>query len=214
MNEEKFKERASFGESGCGEENAGPERQRRKSPRQPRKISAKYLERAALHYLERYAASSQQLRQVMRRRILKSSGFHGNTPDEGYELLEKLIERLTAAGLLNDRAYAAGRARNRHNRGQSGKAIAAYLKSKGVGDADVAYALESLREENAQPDLRAALTYCRKRRAGPYRSPDEREAFLNKDLAALARQGFSYDLARKIVESDLEELESEIPAKF
>ena len=64
--------------------------------------------------------------------------------------------------------------------------------------------------EAADPDLAAALAFARRRRLGPFRPQGERAARRLKDLAALARQGFAADLARRIVDAeDLEELEQE-----
>ena len=178
--------------------------------RNPRKITAKYLERAALHYLERYAASVDQLRRVLQRRVIKSARFHSHDPKEGFELIEQLLIKLQEARFLDDRIFAASRARGRHNRGQSARAIAAYLKTKGIDDEDISAALEERAEGQTNPELAAALTYCRKRRSGPYRPEEIRQENLKRDLAALARQGFSYDLARRIVEGDVRDLEAEL----
>lgn len=178
--------------------------------RKPRKITAKYLERAALHYLERYAASTDQLRRVLQRRVIKSARFHGDDPQEGFELIEALLIKLQEARYLDDRVFAASRARGRHNRGQSARAIAAYLKTKGISDEDISVALAERAEDQSNPELAAALTYCRKRRCGPYRPEEARQDYLNRDLAALARQGFSYDLARRIIDGDARDLEGEV----
>ena len=189
---------------------ADPTGYRDEGRRKPPQMSAKMLERAALNYLERYAASSQQLRQVLTRRIQKFANLHGQDPEGAYALRDKLIEKLTAAGLLNDRAYAAGKARSRHDRGHSGRAIAAFLKSKGLVDADIEHALLELSADSGDPDLNAALTYCRKRRAGPYRPQNERRKFQKKDMAALARQGFGYDIVHKVIDGELDDLEREL----
>ncbi|MCH8002677.1 MAG: RecX family transcriptional regulator, partial [Proteobacteria bacterium] len=56
----------------------------------------------------------------------------------------------------------------------------------------------------------AALAYARRRRLGPYRSPQARAAMREKDLAALGRRGFGYELARRVIETgDVSELEEE-----
>ena len=71
-------------------------------------------------------------------------------------------------------------------------------------------ALAGLAEEAAEPELAAALAYARRRRLGPYRGPDTRMDRREKDLAALGRKGFGYDLARRVIETDdLAELEDE-----
>jgi regulatory protein len=53
------------------------------------------------------------------------------------------------------------------------------------------------------------VTLARRRRLGPYRPEADREARREKDLAALARAGFGYDIARTVIEaSDIEALET------
>src|SRR3546814_7265925 len=48
----------------------------------------------------------------------------------------------------------------------------------------------SLDELAAEPELAAAIAYARRRRLGPFRTPDARADRRDKDLAALARAGF------------------------
>jgi regulatory protein len=49
----------------------------------------------------------------------------------------------------------------------------------------------------------AARALARRRRLGPYR-PGERAPYRDKDLAALARAGFRYDVARAVVDGERE----------
>lgn len=179
------------------------ERQRRA----PRKITPAYLERAALHHLERFASSSENLRRVLDRRVLRSARHHGTDPDEATPWIDALIERFRSSGLLDDVAYATGRAVSLFRRGDSQRAIRAKLAAKGVGPDDIDRALEALRDETGASalsggdsrdpslDEQAAANYVRRRRIGPHRPPEAREANRQRDLAALARAGFSYDVA-------------------
>jgi len=41
----------------------------------------------------------------------------------------------------------------------------------------------------------------RRRKLGPYRAPEAREARYQKDLGALGRAGFSFDLAKRALAS-------------
>jgi len=55
------------------------------------------------------------------------------------------------------------------------------------------------REGSAQSELEAAQAFARRRRLGPHRKPETREAFRRKDLMAMARAGFNYDTASRVV---------------
>ena len=80
--------------------------------RQPRKVTQQSLHNAALHYLERYASSADNLRRVLMRRVRRSALVHDTDPEEGARLIDELVTRFEAAGLLDDRAYAAAARRN------------------------------------------------------------------------------------------------------
>ncbi len=181
--------------------------------RTPKKATLERLERAALHYLERFASSSENLRRVLMRRVARSAQFHGagagnDAEASGAAAIDDIIQRFLRAGLLDDRAYAAARAASLHRRGASLRAIRLKLSQKGVDAETADAALDTLRQTlaaeadpGADPDLQAALNYARRRRLGPFRSKDRTE-HRDRDLAALGRQGFSYDIARRIIEAE------------
>lgn len=179
------------------------------SRRGPKKATAKHLENAALWYLQRFAASAESLRRVLMRRVEKSARSHGTDGAEGAALVEDIVARFRRSGLLDDRSYASGRALSLHRRGVSGQGIRARLLAKGVDSEHIDTALASLAEEVAEPELAAAMAYARRRRLGPYRKQEEREGMRERDLAALARRGFDFDTARRVVDAaDPEELEA------
>lgn len=179
--------------------------------RAPKKATARHLENVALWYLQRFAASAESLRRVLLRRVERSARAHGTDPGEGAALVEDIVARFRASGLIDDRVYAEGRARSLHRRGVSTRGIAARLRAKGVNAADIDAALAALGDGALEPDLAAAIAYARRRRIGPYRPPADREAMRARDLAALARQGFGYEVARRVVEAgDVDELEAEL----
>ncbi len=178
--------------------------------RGPRKATPKYLRNSALYYLERYASSSGHLRRLLQIKVMRSARAHDTDPEEGAAAIDALIADLLKAGLLDDARYAQERARILHRRGASMRAIRAELRAKEIEAGDIETALAALREEAAEPELAAALAYARRRRLGPYRKDDARQDYREKDLAALGRRGFGYDLARRVIETgDLAELEDE-----
>lgn len=184
-----------------------PSRERAAARRGPRKVTAKSLENMALFYLERHASSVANFRQVLMRKVARSVRAHDTDAEAGAALVEALIARYRRVGLLDDRAYALGRVASRHRQGDSVRAIRAKLRAKGVADDDIAAALAALARDvgAAAPgalDLRAACAYARRRRLGPWRPEDERPARRERDLAALARAGFGYDTARRVIEVD------------
>lgn len=184
-----------------------------KRRRGPKKATPRQLENVALWYLQRFAASTESLRRVLVRRVEKSVRAHGTDRTEGIAAIEDIIARFVRTGLLDDRTYAAARASSLHRCGVSAHGIRARLRAKGVGHDDIEGALGGLRDEAAEPDFAAAVAYARRRRIGPYRTRGNRVALRERDLAALARQGFDYDTARRVVDaSDTDALEADAGA--
>lgn len=170
-------------------------------PRRPvRKATRQSLENAALHYLERFAASADSLRRVLMRRVERSARAHDTDREEGAAAVSAILERFREAGLLDDAAYAEGRIATLHRRGLSARGIRRQLAAKGVDRDTVEAALSGLAAEMPDPDLAAAIAYARRRRLGPWRGAD-RASRRDRDLAALARQGFAYDIALRVIDA-------------
>lgn len=155
-----------------------------------------------MHYLERFAASTTGLRRVLMRKIDRSVAHWGGERAEHVAQVDTVMAKLTRLGYLDDQAYAAMKTRALNRQGKGSRAIRATLAAKGVEAETIAQALDGLAEDHAEPDLEAAIRLARKRRLGPYRAPDKRAESRAKDLAALARSGFDFDIARRVIEAE------------
>jgi regulatory protein len=60
--------------------------------------------------------------------------------------------------------------------------------------------MDLLAEEHDDLDLTAARRFVQRRRLGPFRTAPAREGQHNRDLAAMARAGFAFGVARKVLE--------------
>lgn len=176
-------------------------------PRAPRKATPKYLENAALYYLERFASSAENLKRVLMRKVDKSVRAHGTDRNEGAAAVAGIVARFVRAGLLDDAAYARARVASLRRRGDGARTIHAKLRAKGVAKADIDAALAGHAEDEGDEggEMAAAARLAKRRRLGPYRDPVARAERRARDLAALARAGFSYDVARAVVDGDGEE---------
>jgi regulatory protein len=172
------------------------------------KATPERLEKAAKAYLERYAAPAAHLSRVLLVKVERSAWYHGTDREAGAAAVETIVQGLVARGLVDDALYAEARTRALRRRGASGRAIRGRLAVKGVAPALVDRVLDRLDQDQSDPELAAALAYARRRRIGPYRISAERESSRSRDLAALGRQGFDYDTARRVVDTDdLDDLE-------
>ncbi|WP_375463313.1 RecX family transcriptional regulator [uncultured Methylobacterium sp.] len=172
------------------------------------RITAAWIERAALHYLERYSASVEMLRRTLRRRVERRARARGDEPAAFAEMVETTVARAVAAGLVDDRRFAAARLATLRRRGASARGASAKLAAKGLTRDIVEAAMEAEREAAPEADTAveaaAAQAYAKRRRLGPFRRPDTRALHRDRDLAALARAGFPYALARRTVDAEIE----------
>jgi regulatory protein len=168
-------------------------------PRLPPAIGDAVLEKSALFYLERYSSSSAQLRRVLLRRVKRAEMLGTDKPEAeaARRHIETLVARFLASGLLDDRRFAEAKAASLQRRGTSRRRIRERLVSKGVERELVDAALETI--DDPSGELAAACALARRRRLGPYRPAATRGAHRQKDLAALARAGFSLDLSRTVL---------------
>jgi len=159
------------------------------------------LYQAALNHLARYAATEAGLARVLARKLERWMRVDA-APEETAAALRRaksdipaIIARLKAAGLLDDAAFAASRAKRLTREGKSRRAALAHLAAKGVKGAAL--------PEDPERELAAACAYLRRRRAGPFGDAPEL-----KILAAMARGGFSQQTARRALRLDRDEAEA------
>lgn len=107
-------------------------------------------------------------------------------------------------GALDDKNYAEAKVRSGVRTGKSQRIIAQKLREKGVEAETAKKALEDA------DDRLAAISFARKRGFGPYRrqAPDDKR--LAKELSAFARNGFSFELARAVLEMDANEADTAV----
>ncbi len=183
--------------------------------RRPAKpVTAKYLQNAAVLYLERYPTTAEGLRRVLLRRVHKAELAEAPIMPAVQQAIDAIVDKFVAAGAIDDRAFAQTKARALHRRGTSTRLTRQKLKLAGIDEATLNQAMAGLDEElHADPRRRewqAAVALARRRRLGPYRADRDRKEHRQRDLAALARAGFDYDLARKVIDArDVDSLAEE-----
>ncbi|MCK6418265.1 MAG: RecX family transcriptional regulator [Alphaproteobacteria bacterium] len=173
----------------------------------PKKITPSYLHNAGLYYLQRYAASAAQFRKVLVRKAQRSCAHHKDQDLEACRaMIEEIVQKFLQSGLLNDDLYLRGMVITLRRQGRSKSMIVQKLMHKGLSAAAIESALHAADEEqNADLDgeYRAALLFARKKKLGLNTEPQHQM----KDLQKMARAGFSYDIARKVLRTEnLEEL--------
>lgn len=153
-------------------------------------VTPAYLDRAAVHYLDRYASSADNLARILTRKVRRRLEPGEPVSDEVAGWIAATVARAIRSGLVDDASYAATRVASLMRRGSSTRAIRAKLAAKGVPGEAAATAIR----DGEPDDLALARRFAERRRLGPWRRiPDP--ALRDRDLAALCRAGFPYRIA-------------------
>ncbi len=161
-----------------------------------RRLTERSLHNAALFYLRRYAASETQLTRVLTRKARRRAKEQGDEATDVAALVQAVVAQVVRAGYVDDARLAAAKVSSLHRAGKSRRAIRFTLRTKGLAaHAEVALA------GSQTSDADAAWTLARKKKLGPYRPAGLRAERRTKDLAAMARAGFSFALARAVVDA-------------
>lgn len=169
------------------------------------------LHDAALAYVARYATTEAGLTRTLGRAVDRwarramADGAEAEVvatqAAQARALVGGVVARLAALGAVSDRAFAASRTRSLVRGGRSRRAVAAHLAGKGVGAETARAALDA--EETGE--LAAAVVLTRRRRIGPFCAG---EGDRLRELAVLARAGFSHAVASEALRMPRAEAEA------
>jgi regulatory protein len=158
-----------------------------------KRISAKSIENAAVFYLRRYAASVKQLQLVLKRKCQRVNRERKEEVDFP-PLVEEVVGKLEKLGYLNDAALAVSKASSLRRSGKSARMIRSKLQVKGLG-------AQAAAVHEPRADETAIWVYARKKRLGVFAPAGVRKEKRMKHLASLARAGFSFSLAKLVVDA-------------
>ncbi len=178
----------------------------------PKKISESYLHNSALYYLERFSASKKHFIFVMQRKVRRSCMYHADQDyDKCADMVVALADKFEASGLLDDKLYTNGLVTSLRRKGLSRSAIINKMNIKGISRENTLIALENLDndlcETPQEAEEKAALKLAKKKRLGPYFTGEEQN--IKRSLGIFARAGFSYQIAKSILnmDKDIEEFD-------
>ncbi|WP_286828394.1 MULTISPECIES: regulatory protein RecX [Kordiimonas] len=179
----------------------------------PRKVSAGYLERAALHYLGRFSTTEANLRAVLERKIRRRNEENAPPTDEQLGWVDAVVAKCVSYGYVDDATYARSRVDTLIRKGKPTRMIAQDLRYKGVPTEIADVTMRAINEDNERdPDRQAAAAYVRRRRFGAFRRADrDVEGKLDKEKAAMMRAGFSYGLVAEMLSLSEDEILDLLP---
>ena len=150
-------------------------------------LTEKRLENIALYYLEQFDTSAEKLRQVLTRRVRRQK-IQGIVVDPKVtQWIENVVQKVTQLGYVNDERYAENAVRRLSQSGKSARFIQQKLMADGIAPDEIEKHLST------DEDLDRARVFAQKKHLG---------RDYQKDLAKLARAGFSYETAQEVLKGE------------
>lgn len=145
---------------------------------------------SAAYRLARRMMSEKELGDAIKRKA--KSKFEGINEAQLTALAAFAVSYGRGLNALDDTNYAQVRAASGERSGKSTRAMARKLAEKGIDRSIIETAVADM------DDLRSAIVYARKKAFGPFRRkiPDEQQE--RRELASFGRQGFSFDIGRRV----------------
>ena len=175
-----------------------PRRETRKNPIR----SEEALKNIALNYVARFPCTTDKLRKHLAKKMREALDANEAQPGDGRRWIDAVVATLTRVKLLDDSSFADARAMTLHRRGRATSLIVRDLAQRGAPGAAIAHARQSLSDACDNPDLTAAARLAKKKKLGPFATTQPLSHDIRrKHLATLARGGFSFDIARKVIDA-------------
>ena len=162
-------------------------------------VTVEEIRNFAFTYIEKYAPSKQQLKTYLLKKYLRISLPNVKKQDVN-NLIDIVLADLEKNKFINDKFYSDSKAKSMIQRGNSINKIRNYLISKGVNDNLIKETVNKIKDENSDQDFFSAIKICKKKRIGPGRTEDNRILFYKKDISLLARNGFNFEISKKVMD--------------
>lgn len=154
-------------------------------------LTEKRLLNITLFYLSQREASSEKVRAMLKRRIQRMKQRGEEIPPQANEWIENVIQKVKDLSYLNDNRYTENQIRTMIQQGKSERYMTMKLATAGIDSDTVHHILQGFNSD----ELERAIRYAQKKKLGIYNPKPDSDR--QKDLAKMARAGFSYDIAYK-----------------
>ena len=153
------------------------------------------LVKYAINYLSKYSSSKTNLERILRNKIRRTN-IEKKERFTLYNSIPEIIKKLEKNNFINDYNYATSKVNLFISNGKSKIFIKNYLFKKGIDEKLSSEIFMELNEEDSNWEIKSARTFARKKNFKNNNNNNE------KNLSKMARAGFSYEIAKKILEEN------------
>ena len=153
------------------------------------------LKKYAFSYLSKYNTSKKNIDRILRNKVRRMN-LKKKDKFILYSSIASILSDLENNKLIDDKNFTQSKIHSLSLQGKSKISIISYFVQKGIEKNLIEETFKSLELKNPDWETESAKIFARKKRLGVKNS-----ANFEKDLAKMARAGFSYNLSKKILES-------------
>ena len=147
----------------------------------------------AIDYLSKYSSSKHNLEKILKNKIMRSK-IEKKNKFILYNEIPIIISKLEKNKILDDKIYALNKIQFLMSSGKSKIYIKNYLFKKRIEENLISELLKENDENNENWEMESARQFARKKIFK--KNTDDKKKILSK----MARQGFSYEIAKKILD--------------
>ena len=151
------------------------------------------LVKYAINYLSKYSSSKTNLERILKNKIRRIN-IEKKEKFTLYNSIPEIIKKLEKNNFINDYNYATSKVNIFISNGKSKIFIKNYLFKKGIDEKLSSEIFAELNEEDSNWEIKSARIFARKKNIKKDNNNNE------KNLSKMARAGFSYEIAKKILE--------------
>ena len=153
------------------------------------------LVKYAINYLSRYSSSKKNLERILKNKIRRTN-IEKKEKFILYNSIPDIIKKLEKNNFINDYNYATSKVNIFILNGKSKTFIKNYLFIKGIDEKLSSKIFLELDEADTNWEINSARIFARKKNFQKNNKNNE------KNLSKMARAGFSYEIAKKIIEEN------------
>jgi regulatory protein len=146
----------------------------------------------AIYYLSKYSSSKKNLEFILKKKIRRLSD-EKNIRFHLYNEIYIIIEKLEKLNLINDQVFVESKIQSLQYQAKSKNYIKQYLLQKGIDKQLIEEQISLFYENNKNLEKENALKFAKKRNLL------DNDQDYQKKLSKMARAGFSYDIAKEIL---------------
>ena len=153
------------------------------------------LVKYAINYLSKYSSSKTNLERILKNKIRRTD-VDKKEKFTLYQSIPEVIKKLEKNNFINDYNYATSKVNIFISNGKSKTFIKNYLFKKEIDENLSSDIFTELDEEDSNWEIKSARIFARKKNFQKNNKSNE------KNLSKMARAGFSYEIAKKIIEEN------------